>query len=257
MTRTLFVGDLHAKPDLLEPVSRIADQCHADRLVLLGDLNDDWNLSNNAAIRAFRRLAAWWRMEHERRDTILLLGNHDIAYWMKPGSAAYARVRRASPGFKPGAHRAIHRMMHELPVTLAWSDGRVLATHAGVTLPWAATTIRGYETMGPREMADWLNRSLVDTGRLGRLYDATGPARGGTGLPGPLWADESELTRLADHRWPQIVGHTPVSTVTHRHGIWFTDTMSTMPDGTPIGDGSLLLMDDENGTPLFEAVPRA
>lgn len=257
MTRTLFVGDLHAKPDLLEPVSRIADQCHADRLILLGDLNDDWNLSNNAAIRAFRRLAAWWRMEHERHDTILLLGNHDIAYWMKPGSAAYARVRRASPGFKPGAHRAIHQMMHELPVTLAWSDGRVLATHAGVTRPWARVTIRGYETMSPTVIADWLNRSLTDTGRLGRLYDATGPARGGTGLPGPLWADESELTRFAEPRLLQVVGHTPVHTVTHRANAWYCDTMSTRPDGTPIGDHTLLLMDDASGAPMFEVVPLA
>ena len=45
--RTLFVGDLHAKADLLPLISRVAQRENTDRMVLLGDVCDDWNVSNN------------------------------------------------------------------------------------------------------------------------------------------------------------------------------------------------------------------
>lgn len=36
--RTLFVGDLHAKADLLPLISRAAQRENTDRMVLLGDV---------------------------------------------------------------------------------------------------------------------------------------------------------------------------------------------------------------------------
>ena len=53
--RTLFVGDLHAKADLLPLISRVAQRENTDRMVLLGDVCDDWNVSNNGLIRFSRR----------------------------------------------------------------------------------------------------------------------------------------------------------------------------------------------------------
>lgn len=51
MNRTLFAGDLHAKGDLLPFISNMADREHADRIVLLGDICDDWHVSNTGMIR--------------------------------------------------------------------------------------------------------------------------------------------------------------------------------------------------------------
>lgn len=51
MSRTLFAGDLHAKGDLLPFISNMADREHADRIVLLGDICDDWHVSNTGMIR--------------------------------------------------------------------------------------------------------------------------------------------------------------------------------------------------------------
>ena len=51
----------------------------------------------------------------------------------------------------------------------------------------------------------------------------------------------------------QVVGHTPVPTVTNVDSLWFCDTMSTLPNGLPIGDGSMLLYTP--GTePIFNVV---
>ena len=57
--RTLFVGDLHAKADLLPLISRVAQRENTDRMVLLGDVCDDWNVSNNGLIRFFDTFAVF------------------------------------------------------------------------------------------------------------------------------------------------------------------------------------------------------
>lgn len=113
--RTLFVGDLHAKADLLPLISRVAQRENTDRMVLLGDVCDDWNVSNNGLIRFFETFTSWYRREAGEREVIPLLGNHDVPYFLKQGSSSYARVRALAPGFKPGAHRKVHELMQNIP----------------------------------------------------------------------------------------------------------------------------------------------
>lgn len=81
--RTLFVGDLHAKADLLPLISRVAQRENTDRMVLLGDVCDDWNVSNNGLIRFFETFTSWYRREAGEREVIPLLGNHDVPYFLK------------------------------------------------------------------------------------------------------------------------------------------------------------------------------
>lgn len=81
--RTLFVGDLHAKADLLPLISRAAQRENTDRMVLLGDVCDDWNVSNNGLIRFFDTFASWCRREAGEREMVPLLGNHDVPYFFK------------------------------------------------------------------------------------------------------------------------------------------------------------------------------
>lgn len=81
--RTLFVGDLHAKADLLPLISRAAQRENTDRMVLLGDVCDDWNVSNNGLIRFFETFTSWYRREAGEREVIPLLGNHDVPYFFK------------------------------------------------------------------------------------------------------------------------------------------------------------------------------
>lgn len=64
---TLFVGDLHAKSDLLPLIGMAAIRERADRIVLLGDICDDWNVSNNGLIRFFDTFASWCRHQEANR----------------------------------------------------------------------------------------------------------------------------------------------------------------------------------------------
>lgn len=253
MTRTLFIGDLHAKPDLLPLISHVADREHAHRIILLGDICDDWNISNNGLARFFDTFAAWYRHESDEREVVPLLGNHDAPYYLKQDSGSYARARAVAPGFKPGAHRRVHELMRNIPFRLAWTDGSILATHAGLTRAWGCRRL-GVDYMGMpvEQIADRLNRMLLHPSSLVVPMTDIGPARGGAGIPSPLWCDRSEFAVGGDMRLTQVVGHTPVRTVTHEHDAWFCDTFSTMSDDTPIGDRSLLIMDDG---PEFHVTP--
>lgn len=196
---TLFVGDLHAKSDLLPLIGMAAIRERADRIVLLGDICDDWNVSNNGLIRFFDTFASWCRHQAAERETIPLLGNHDVPYYLKQGSAAYARARALAPGFKPGAHRKVHELMQNIPFQLAWSDGNILATHAGLTRTWGRRRLGvDYMDMPVEEVADRLNRMLLHPASLAVPMTDIGPARGGAGVPSPLWCDRGEFARDGD-----------------------------------------------------------
>ena len=95
--RTLFVGDLHAKADLLPLITRVARREHAERIVLLGDICDDWNVSNNGLVRFFDTFAAWYRRESLEREVIPLLGNHDVPYFLCASARTGARLQTRRP----------------------------------------------------------------------------------------------------------------------------------------------------------------
>ena len=182
---------------------------------------------------------------------IPLLGNHDVPYFLKQGSSSYARVRAVAPGFKPGAHRKVHELMQNIPFQLAWSDGNILATHAGLTRAWGRRRLgTDYMDMPVEEVTDRLNRMLLHPASLVVPMTDIGPARGGAGTPSPLWCDRGEFAEDGDMHLTQVVGHTPVPTVLHEHDAWFCDTFSTISDGTPIGDGSLLMYSESGFYPL-------
>lgn len=94
---------------------------------------------------------------------------------------------------------------------------------------------------------------VAERGAQGTLRNVRVGARGGDSAPSPLWADKSELIADYPAGLIQVVGHTPVTTVTNVDGLWFCDTMSTLPNGLPIGDSSMLLYTP--GTePMFNVV---
>ena len=118
-----------------------------------------------------------------------VLGNHDVPYFLKQGSSSYARVRALAPGFKPGAHRKVHELMQNIPFQLAWSDGNILATHAGLTRAWGRRRLgTDYMDMPVEEVTDRLNRMLLHPASLVVPMTDIGPARGGAGTPSPYGA---------------------------------------------------------------------
>ena len=93
-----------------------------------------------------------------------------------------------------------------------------------------------------------------------RKLASCGSSRGGVEIASPLWADKRDLKTSAAHGLNQIAGHTPTKTCERlRHGkdeIWLCDTFSLTSNMVPIGDGSMLLFENDSGRVVKMNWPR-
>lgn len=250
--KAVVVGDLHLKQSRVLPLIDAAlERTGADRVVLCGDYTDDWGASDDDQLGELAQLVAWIggrRRAGVRVDT--LMGNHDFAYLTGNGNS----------GTRRWLIPEVRRLLGDIDIVMATCVDDILVTHAGVTGRWAEHRLglpaEGDDTpVTAGQVRDKLNAWLADEDRTHwNELDEVGRARGGWGLPGPLWADASELVADPLPGLRQIVGHTPMPTCTcltddegvpGREEIWACDTFSTYRNGTPIGDASLLLVDDE------------
>ena len=160
-------------------------------------------------------------------------------------------------------------MLAQMNVRMAAAVDGWLATHAGLTSQFADIVLEIDVEAEPfdepsytaESLADQLNtafdHALTEMFEHGNdeellLFNLCGPGRGGISIPGPLWASTSELTVLGMPHLNQIIGHTPVYSVRELEEQGFRgerfmacDTFSTDFEFRPLGDGSVLLIDDE------------
>ena len=245
--KTVVVGDLHCKEELILPrVDAAVDALGAGRVVLCGDYVDEW-LSNALTVRDSLDCLGRWVRERRARgmEVDLVLGNHDVQYLL----------RESGPGTHAALYDEVAEALLDLGVRAAVTVGPWLVTHAGVTRAWANDCLDLSEGAAADEIADQLN-ALLDHGvKISlRMLATVGPGRCGYELPGPLWADQSELVCDALPGLDQIVGHTPVRSIDLRElpaegnpvaacRLAFCDTMSLRRNLMPLGDGSLLLVE--------------
>lgn len=266
----LFVGDIHDKGSVVCPViEHHMSERAVGTVVLLGDLLNDWTMSAKGEINEFRILhdhvQAWRR---NGIDVRVLLGNHDVIYLTPPRSRDRYRLKAVSPGYRADAHETIRPMLMELEPQVAYGvelamfpdERQVLCTHAGVTNDWVEWCDYVLDSQ-PEEttavgLSDWLNQLFHEHPRT--FMERVGVARGGGYRRGvsPLWADKIETEREPrPHDIIQIVGHTPVTTITPVSyspayaypSIWYCDTMSDDSHGNHLGDGTMLLYDARTG----------
>lgn len=176
-----------------------------DTVVFCGDYADDFSASPQDTLDTWNALRD---LEMNNPTKVeLVLGNHDYIYVHETSSL--------QSGYSPKTHDLIdapeNKMLKDwlasLPVTVK-IDG-VTYSHAGITNEWS----------GAEDSASLWN----DTS--------------------PLWARPN--SRITYKHIPQVFGHTPSTTCYEvKKGVWCIDTFSTMPDGTPIGDGSVLQIID-------------
>lgn len=246
---TLVVGDMHNKEQLVLPrVDAAIEIVQPSQVVFLGDYVDEWASSDADVIAALRSLA-WWNKSGTYADVpkTFLLGNHDFYYLLgEQLSGTHMDVRDE-----------VCDMLLKLEPRMALETDGYLLTHAGVTQSWFSHNLA--RDVSVREAAFWLNE-MYDSGDefVWDMLAWCGPARGGFELPGPLWADRHELIDDPLHFTKQVVGHSPVTTCCNaqdmipgfKEEIWFCDTLSLMRTGTPVGDGSFLVIEDGQARPL-------
>lgn len=270
--RTIVVGDMHQKQRLILPIVDGATRLlGAKRVVLLGDYCDDWSPDRETTdarrlVEGLEHQADWVDRTRGRGIQVdVLLGNHDMQYL----------IERQGPGTNLNCIIPVQRLLMQMNARMAAVVDGWLATHAGLTSQFADIVLEiGEEAARSAEppytadppytaesLSDILNalfdRAMTEMSEHGDdegllLLNLCGPGRGGACIPGPLWASTSELAILGMPHLNQIIGHTPVDSVRKLEEQGFRgeryvacDTFSTSFDFRPLGDGSILLVDDE------------
>lgn len=186
---------------------------HYDKVIFCGDYADDFKASPQDTLNTWNSLKD---MQSQNRSKIeLVIGNHDYIYVNDTPSL--------QSGYNPMTHvlidapenKSLKGWLTGLPVVIE-IDG-VAYSHAGIANEWSG---------------------LQD---VGGLWNDTSP----------IWARPNSSITYKDT--PQVFGHTPSETCYEiKHGVWCIDTFSTMPDGTPFSDGSVLqVIDGKKSSKLY------
>lgn len=258
-TKTLVVGDMHLREKLiLDRVFRAASNLSVGRIVFCGDYVDNWYQNREMVIDELTYLRSW--VKAMRGDVAsglevrppasdfevnLVIGNHDMQYLRRiPGAGTCTDL-----------YDEVSEILREINVQAATVVGDYLITHAGVTKQWAKQFLELENGYTAHSVCAQLNKMFEqgDEASLAALSTA-GPKRGGRDLPGPLWADCWELCDDPLPNIDQIVGHTPLACVdkwqteadddSSGETLFVCDTFSLTRGLMPIGDGSMVLVED-------------
>lgn len=218
MARVLVVPDAHLKIDVIERGMELANKLMCDRVILLGDYFDDWYGMDTDYDDMYRYLKDLLRKNHGR--VIPLIGNHELSYLGYPCSG-YRR------NMEPVVRATVENDMRFLPCYAC--DG-ILYSHAGVTAEWLLANKVFPKHMikyhiGPKTGAELVETEILKIEGLDAFAQA-GPARGGHGVPSPMWADMTELIADPISSFKQVVGHTPVEEITKIGNCYFCDVYS-------------------------------
>ncbi|MGI9027882.1 MAG: metallophosphoesterase [Candidatus Saccharimonadales bacterium] len=175
-----------------------------DQVIFCGDYADDFSASPQDSLDTWYTLKD---LQIKNQGKIeLVTGNHDYIYVNDTPSlqSGYNPITRVL--IDSPENKALKEWLIGLPVKIE-IDG-VAYSHAGLANQWS-----GVEDVSG-------------------LWNDTSP----------IWARPSNITYKDV---PQVFGHTPSETCYEvKRGVWCIDTFSTMPDGTPFGDGSVLQVID-------------
>lgn len=207
--RILFCGDIHDKGKRLCPmIERAADRVDTGTIVLLGDLLNEWGISSAGEVAAFEYLAAWVERQRKSRSVVVLLGNHDLTYYVDSGTPNFRAFAGTCPGFNPTAYPDVHYLLCMMKPRLMFgftdAAGRgTLASHAGLThgwYEWMWERLTAADEPRPESPSAEAIADQVDAFAAGHIGGGIRPfgvmvgrARGGwdTAAPSPCWAEYS------------------------------------------------------------------
>jgi len=209
--KTVVIGDIHGRTTWKEIVDLEPD---ANVVVFMGDYFDSRDrLAGAKQLQNFLDIVAW-KLEMEAlgtKDVVMLFGNHDFHYmpWF---------TRDPYSGFLPYMaskyRKALVSNMHHL--SLAYAQGDVLFTHAGVSVEWLNrfAVKQDSETPWLRLSASDIAKAVNDTFvQFPQRFDFNGfNPFGDDPQQSPIWIrpwalEIANIGRL-DARLIQVFGHT-------------------------------------------------
>jgi hypothetical protein len=217
--KVLAVGDIHTKLWIIDEVEKIINDY--DAVVFVGDYADDWGKTPQDTIQTWQTLRDFQVKYYNKVHVVI--GNHDYIYvndiLVKSGGYNYLTQHLLNMP----ENKKLKAWISAMPI-LRELEG-VIYSHGGITKYWVYegdTRSHGYTV---QEL--WHDES-------------------------PLWARPGDSIDSTDRygtdkylNIPQVFGHTPSDTCWEvQPNVWCIDTFSTYQDGTPVGDWTVLEIED-------------
>lgn len=194
---TIVFGDIHGS----NYWEKIVEQHPDSKFIFLGDYMDPYEkVSDESLLDNFQNMIA---LKKERmEDVILLLGNHDVHYYLAKALRGSRRNDRIAPLLR------ILFLEHAALFQNAYQIDNYIFTHAGISQEWFTNDFKGDVH---KNIAEQLNNP---TEKQEDALFYCGFYRGGN-VPngGIFWADSEELHNPLIG-YTQVVGHNRVSGIT-------------------------------------------
>ena len=225
MSNILVIPDVHLKPEIFLKAETVVESSACDRVVMLGDLPDDWGMEENISLyEKTYELAADFCKRHN--NTLFCYGNHDISYIWQALETGYSSAARET--VLNGMDK-IKAVLPEENIAFIHRIDNVLFSHAGLAVSFVL------EYFGYGGSAD-IDMILDRVNRMGyhELWKDNSP----------IWARPQDGSmRLYPRDMLQVVGHTPVNHAVKEDNFLSLDVFSTYREGDPIGDGRFVIVD--------------
>lgn len=235
--KILCMPDAHLKVELIECIDKLLEQ-HPDwHCVSLGDWADDWGRTPSDYQNFFDALLGFNNKYFGRVS--LCWGNHDFGYWIKPGSHS-GYMADSKDIVRSAIAKLDNQDYPNILVAIGWN--KTIFSHAGISAD--------FFKQGCEWWKDHLGFSFWSF-----LQDLENPDL--HTVNSPLWYRPSNNPHknTFNPSYLQVVGHTPVATITYdkESNTLYTDTWSTDSKRTPLGDKSLVVVDTK--TQEWEIIP--
>ena len=221
--KILTIGDTHGR----DCWKRLINDSY-DKIIFTGDYVDSYDLDNKTIIN---NLVEIFKYKEDNPDNIvLLIGNHDIQYFIDYGYPEYGCT-----GFRANMLSVLNAIFdsNSKHLQLSYQIDNYLWTHAGITNRWFKKELlpyidRNYSIDNDYSISTVLNEAFKNKEPF--IFNVPWQRGGIDRDGGPLWADKSEFINhnIPLRNYTQIVGHNPVNHIT-THTI-DTDTKITFVD---------------------------
>lgn len=253
--KVLFVGDIHNHQYMFNDIARLDTEYHFDKIILFGDYVDDWNTNNHDSLKTLEMI---FNLKQDESDKyILLLGNHELSY-----------LGYICSGHCFELDNVVNQKLLDnwdklnLYYEVKLNDRIYICSHAGITKTYLELELK------PLEKDYRVALDIIHKEKILWYLKLCSRMRGGDSLYSSLlWADKQEHYNLLDfnevtnENKHQIIGHSPVKQITNykdddnsgnlKYDYWFIDTHSTYSDGTPYGNKSYLMWNENKFEILY------
>lgn len=202
--KLLILADIHGRKFWKNPCHDIEKY---DKVIFLGDYLDSYdfeNISVQECIENFKEIIEFKKANSDK--VVLLLGNHDYPYY----SDEYFGLSRYHCRHSNRYHDDISKLFKDNKdcFQLAYAEGDILFTHAGVDGDWLRESV-GCSKTDINEICHAINMLKDDVDGQKKLHQVT-YSRGGYDQFGScVWADVNDIkngSRIPGIK--QVFGHT-------------------------------------------------